>query len=71
MAICRLNYHQDPVSIRQKVSIQILKRTRKIIGLKAETLKEVYGPEIKNFSAKGRYSDNRPGINKKLYKGLL
>ncbi|XP_044578958.1 altered inheritance of mitochondria protein 44-like [Cotesia glomerata] len=35
-----------------------------------ETIDEVYGKEIKNFTAIGRNSQTRRGINKKLYKGL-
>ncbi|KAH0555416.1 hypothetical protein KQX54_018723 [Cotesia glomerata] len=37
----------------------------------SETINEVYGTEIKNFSARGRYSAGRPKINPKLFKGLL
>lgn len=35
-----------------------------------ETIDEVYGKEIKNFTAIGQNSQTRRGINKKLYKGL-
>ncbi|KAH0555465.1 hypothetical protein KQX54_019133 [Cotesia glomerata] len=37
----------------------------------SETINEVYSTEIKNFSARGRYSAGRSKINPKLFKGLL